>query len=132
MDWEGSDVVARNAYSDAELAAMVSRCRPQAMTFDGIEKMFKPLYDFSPDVKVIVLDWRTYGEWKQSWAGFFPISNTILLAMSYLTLGMHIMPWNAFLFPILDPLTGSTIENFMREGTSHHRGIEDTLGFEPV
>merc|ERR1712151_2974 len=35
---------------------------------------------------------------------------------------MHILPWNAFIFPWLDPLMGGPIEDHMRNGRPFHKG----------
>merc|ERR1712032_888193 len=43
---------------------------------------------------------------------------------------MHILPWNAFVFPWLDPLLGGPIESHMRNGTPFHNGIRDPYNWE--
>ena len=39
-----------------ELAAALSKCRAGALAFDGYESLFWPIYNVSPNAKVIVLN----------------------------------------------------------------------------
>jgi len=98
-----------------ELAAAISRCRVDAMSVDGLETLFWPLYNLSPEVKVLYLNWRTFKQWRRSldvyrktqWLMQF---NNILFAHAG-----HTVPWGLFL-KLLDPLYGGPIARTLAEG----------------
>lgn len=123
MDFAADLHVLKDLRSE-DLAAAISRCRADAMVFDGIEQLFWPVYDLSPGAKVIVLNWRTFSEIRKSGKYFGPQLWWALYGLALLVLGMHFLPWNAIVLPVLDPLFGSPITRQMREGLPFHAGVE--------
>merc|ERR1712050_565633 len=109
----------------------ISKCRVEAMAFDGINQLFWPIYEMSPGVKVIVLNWRTHQEIKASSSSFGRGLYWSLFLLNLLVISIHILPWNAFVLPILDPLFGSPIDDHMRNGKPFHEGLFNSMGHEP-
>lgn len=108
-----AEVVANT--SSEEFAAAISRCRVDAVAFDGIEKLFFPIYRISPGVKVIMLNWRTFEEWRRSleaWAVHIAFEILIMLVINT---PFCVLPWSA-LYKVLDPLEGFPREQIMRAG----------------
>lgn len=72
----------------------LSACRVEAVAFDGVEKLFWPVYEAAdPGVRVISLDWRTFGEYSRSIHEFGPLLyvQTFLTGMAQVSfVGM---PW---------------------------------------
>lgn len=124
----GSDLRVLKEIEREELAAAISKCRVEALAFDAMVEQFWPLYNLSPNAKVIVMNWRTQEEIQKSKAYYDWGQNICLYMLNLLGVGMHILPWNAFLLPILDPLFGNPIEEFMRNGEPFHRGIFNSMG----
>jgi len=112
---ETEDEEVLNGTSPEELAAAISRCRVDAIAFDGIEKLFWPVYEVSPDAKVILLNWRTFEEWRTSLEAFAPILFAEIFSMGLLFSGFSVLPWGA-LFHVIDPLVGRRIEKLLRTG----------------
>mmetsp|Transcript_31248 Transcript_31248/g.99693 ORF Transcript_31248/g.99693 Transcript_31248/m.99693 type:complete len:374 (+) Transcript_31248:109-1230(+) len=98
-----------------ELAAAISRCRVEAMSVDGLETLFWPIYDLSPEVKILYLNWRTFKQWRRSLDVYL---KTHRLAKFTNFLFFHAtltVPWG--LFPkLLDPLYGRPIARTLAEG----------------
>jgi len=102
--------------SPEELAAALSRCRVDAIALDGIEQIFWPVYDVSPDAKVVLLNWRTFKEWRTSLEAFVPLLMLELLIMGTFGTAMTVLPWGALLH-VIDPLLmGRKIEKMMKSG----------------
>jgi len=102
----------------ANLAYRLSKCRVDAMAFDGIEPLFYPVYDASPGVKVVILSWRTYEEWQKS-LDVFSVKFFLQLAVqACLNNSPHFLPWGAIVMPVLDMLGGGGIDKFLRNGDS--------------
>jgi len=97
------------------LAQAVSKCRVDALAFDGLELFYAPLLKLSPDVKVIHLNWRSYAEWQSSQEAFLPMLAITCLKCMYETASLAALPW-AGLLRLLDPLLGSPISSTIREG----------------
>merc|ERR1712032_23208 len=98
------------------LAAWLSRCRIDAMAFDGLENLFFPVYDASPGAKVVILSWRTYKERQRSINHFTPTVVTQLIIQSYLHNAPHLLPWGALVIPALDMLSGGDLTKFLSSG----------------
>lgn len=101
--------------SPEELAAATSRCRVDAIAFDGIEKLFLPMYAVSPGAKVIMLNWRSFAAWQQSIAAFAPLLMLEIFLMMSIHSSMSVLPWSAVL-QLVDPLAGRRLERTMRAG----------------
>lgn len=98
-----------------ELAAGLSRCRVEAVAFDCIEELFWPIYDVSPNVKVISLSWRTYEEHQRSFDNFRKDFNMMCSVIGQIQGGVHGLPW-VWVFKNLEFLVGSPITKMLKEG----------------
>merc|ERR1712032_1230506 len=99
-----------------DLASWISKCRVEGMTFDGHDTLFWPVYDVSPGVKVVILSWRTWEEWKKSKTVFSAKTSMMSYSLAYLFNCIHLMPWGVVLFPALDAISGGAIDSFFRNG----------------
>merc|ERR1719362_1888553 len=48
------------------LARRLSQCRVDAVALDGMDRLHEIVINASPDVQVILLDWRSYESWSNS------------------------------------------------------------------
>jgi len=99
------------------LANRLSRCRADTLTFDHLAELFWPIYDVSPDAKVVMLNWRTFEEWRRSGLNFGLSTVLTLLFVNLVNVGQHLLPWNALILPLWDALTGNELLEHMRDGT---------------
>mmetsp|Transcript_73966 Transcript_73966/g.154165 ORF Transcript_73966/g.154165 Transcript_73966/m.154165 type:complete len:396 (-) Transcript_73966:210-1397(-) len=104
-----------NNTSPAALATALARCEVEALAFDGIERAFWPILEVSPKAKVILLNWRSYEEWKHSVINFMPYLMLEIIGLGTYMTGIWVLPWGA-LFRVLDPLVGGTIETMLKTG----------------
>jgi len=111
-----SDVTVLNNTSPERLAEAFSRCGVQALAFDGIEKLFWPLYEVSPDVKVVSLSWRTYDQFRKSKSHFLWKMELIYYIYGLLCSAPHLLPYNYVLFPLFDRLSGGDITKWLHTG----------------
>jgi len=95
------------------LAAYASRCRIDAVAFDGIENLFWITLDASPDAKVILLDWRPHHAWLKSYQKFAPKIFITQTTTELLWRSIFGLPWG-LLLKAYDALSGKTIENLHR------------------
>mmetsp|Transcript_142509 Transcript_142509/g.361818 ORF Transcript_142509/g.361818 Transcript_142509/m.361818 type:complete len:396 (+) Transcript_142509:75-1262(+) len=100
----------------AKLAAAISRCGVDALAFDGIEELFWPVYEVSPEAKVVSLNWRTWPEYYKSWSTFEWQLSAAITAMCILISPVHLLPWSVIVLPILELLSGNTIDGFLSSG----------------
>eukprot|EP00413_Alexandrium_margalefii_P003694 CAMPEP_0204511302 /NCGR_PEP_ID=MMETSP0661-20131031/351_1 /ASSEMBLY_ACC=CAM_ASM_000606 /TAXON_ID=109239 /ORGANISM="Alexandrium margalefi, Strain AMGDE01CS-322" /LENGTH=432 /DNA_ID=CAMNT_0051516381 /DNA_START=77 /DNA_END=1375 /DNA_ORIENTATION=+ len=98
------------------LADRLSRCRVDAMAFDGFMEAFWPIYDVSPDAKIVMLNWRTFEEWSQSGVDWNTYTFLALTLANIVSSGQHVLPWNAVVVPLWDALTGNKITERLRDG----------------
>jgi len=110
-----TDLEVLAATRPGELAAALSRCKVDAMAFDGLELLFWPVYEVSPDAKVIVLNWRTWQELLTSSVNFAGWFSHLMYIGAYLSSSMHALPWGAA-FHALDPLVGRPIQRLLSSG----------------
>lgn len=122
-----SDLHVLNGLKHEELAQAVSRCRIDAMAFDGIEKLFWPIYEVSPGVKVISLSWRTWKEYRKSWDVFKVQLEGALWAYALLISPVHLFPWGAIVRPTLEFLTDNSCHAWLTTG-----GPPYTSGVETI
>ena len=99
-----------------ELAAAISKCRAGALAFDGYESLFWPIYNVSPNAKVIVLNWRTYAQYDKSRNDFGIALNIALVFLGFLLNGQHFLPWGYITLPVLDYINGYPIKHWMETG----------------
>eukprot|EP00928_Gymnodinium_smaydae_P007041 TRINITY_DN12520_c0_g1_i1.p1 TRINITY_DN12520_c0_g1~~TRINITY_DN12520_c0_g1_i1.p1 ORF type:complete len:248 (+),score=48.78 TRINITY_DN12520_c0_g1_i1:431-1174(+) len=99
-----------------DLAASLSRCRVDAITFDSTEHWFWPVHKVSSGAKVIIMNWRTYSQWQTSATNFnFFLAKWSLLYMP-LRSSIDLLPWNMLLVPLVDHLSGGNITRALQEG----------------
>jgi len=98
-------------YKTPHFTDAFSRCRVDAMSFDGLSRMFLPVYEMSPGAKVIILQWRTYEEQKRSYKTFMRRWH---LHGRFGYPGVH--AWTYVLLHILEPLSGNPVIKLLEEG----------------
>ncbi|CAJ1328164.1 unnamed protein product, partial [Effrenium voratum] len=97
------------------LMQKISKCRMGAVALDGLEILTEPIIKHSPGAKVIVLNWRTFPEWKKSLEKFIPKLVVMCLHNLFTGASLGLLPWLALLRP-LDRLLSSPVEGVLREG----------------
>lgn len=96
-----------------DLARQISKCNVDSMVFDGIERLFWPVFDVSPGAKVIVLDWRTQKEWNKSESEFTNLLLTCLFFLGLVQNSIHLLPWAALVMPLIELLFGRPIHSLL-------------------
>ncbi|CAK9052546.1 unnamed protein product [Durusdinium trenchii] len=104
---------------DDELASRlmekIGRCRMEAIALDGLETLFDPLAKANPDAKVIMMNWRTFRQWRNS-LDTFVHKLTVMVYHNIITgSSLGLLPWLALLQP-LDRLSGGHVEHLLRSG----------------
>jgi len=112
-----SDLKVLHGTPREELAAAISRCRIDAMAIDGIEALFWPLYELSPGVKVISLDWRTWEQWEKSHLAFDWQLSLAIYLYGLLVAPLHLFPWSAAVVPLLEYFSDGAINKFLSTGS---------------
>merc|ERR1712031_101828 len=97
-----TDMQVMKELTSEELASRISRCRVDTAIFDGIERLFWPVYEVSPGAKVVVLDWRPHKDWMKSNNAFTPALLQALFFLGYLQNAFHFLPWFALLYRPID------------------------------
>lgn len=98
-----------------QLSVAISRCRVDAVAFDGIERLFGPVFHVSWGAKVISLNWRPYSDYEKSMKTFLPmLVFQVLLSTSFMG-SFTVLPYGVVL-KVIDPLIGRPIENLLRSG----------------
>jgi len=98
-----------------ELARLVSRCRVDAVAFDGVEELFWPVQRVSPTAKVLVLDWRTFDQAVESMDNFYDLLVPYLHLLTLLQSSLSALPW-PLLFHVAEPALGEPLRTFLRSG----------------
>eukprot|EP00931_Biecheleriopsis_adriatica_P002392 TRINITY_DN10319_c0_g1_i1.p1 TRINITY_DN10319_c0_g1~~TRINITY_DN10319_c0_g1_i1.p1 ORF type:complete len:404 (+),score=45.08 TRINITY_DN10319_c0_g1_i1:41-1252(+) len=115
VPWPLDDLTVLKSLNTEDLAASTSRCRMDAITTDGLENVVPHLIDASPDVKLILLDWRAYAGWSDSlmnqifWFSFW----TSVMELFYGSI--HFLPWG-LLVKLIDPFINNDIEKLLLSG----------------
>eukprot|EP00931_Biecheleriopsis_adriatica_P029469 TRINITY_DN17490_c0_g2_i2.p1 TRINITY_DN17490_c0_g2~~TRINITY_DN17490_c0_g2_i2.p1 ORF type:complete len:402 (-),score=42.67 TRINITY_DN17490_c0_g2_i2:160-1365(-) len=113
--WPLDDLTVLRNMKLESLAAKTSKCRMEAIATDGLENIVPYLIDASPDVKVLLLDWRAHDGWMESlmnqhlWMSFI----TSIMELFYGSL--HFLPWG-LLVKLIDPLVNNDIEYLLSRG----------------
>jgi len=97
------------------LAHEIAKCRVEALALDGAERLAVPVLAVSPDVKVLVMQWRGFDAWKVSSQNFMPIVMMMVFYGYYNCQSLAFLPWAA-LIRVLDPLFGGRVEQMLRDG----------------
>jgi len=105
------------------LAARTSSCRTDAVALDGAEALFWPLMQVSPDAKVLVLNWRTFGEAGTAFRKFTRQLFPYLYMVGSLDVGLHLLPW-PLLFHALEPLFGRPAKQSLETGRPAFNQVE--------
>jgi len=103
------------AKAHEELAGALSRCGVEAVTLDGFELLTWPIYDLSPDVKVLWLNWRTFDQWSESMQAFVPKLLTMCNFNVFTSSSTYVIPWG-IIVRLLDPLYGSPVATALADG----------------
>jgi len=101
-----------------DLAAAISKCRVDAMSFDAVESMFFPVYDVSPGAKVVILSWRSYEDFDRSRNAYGLKFRLFIYSASLIANSIQLLPWGALILPAFNMVTGGHIDNVLRNGTS--------------
>mmetsp|Transcript_59525 Transcript_59525/g.184684 ORF Transcript_59525/g.184684 Transcript_59525/m.184684 type:complete len:538 (-) Transcript_59525:15-1628(-) len=111
-----SDSKALMQLSPAEIAAAVSRCRIEALSFAGVENLFWPILSMSPNATVFLAHGT---EWEKQWDYSMDFFNPSFVWSLPLFLAVaaspHMLPWTALLH-IVDPLIGGHIRARLSSG----------------
>eukprot|EP00416_Gambierdiscus_australes_P022371 CAMPEP_0171075868 /NCGR_PEP_ID=MMETSP0766_2-20121228/13042_1 /TAXON_ID=439317 /ORGANISM="Gambierdiscus australes, Strain CAWD 149" /LENGTH=420 /DNA_ID=CAMNT_0011532773 /DNA_START=39 /DNA_END=1301 /DNA_ORIENTATION=- len=110
-----SDLIAQRGMDFSEIAGAIEKCHVNGLTFDGLENLFWPIYEASPEAKVIMLNWRDFNAFYKSGSNFALEVFVGLLALNFLNCGQHYLPWNAWAIPLLDSFLGH-VTQLMRTG----------------
>lgn len=100
----------------AHFNRVVSTCPMEAVALDGIDKLFWPLYEGSPDVKVITLFWRAYSSHRRSSDRFGEVLRIMIFQELFFWSSFTSVPW-VFLLKPLDYITGAPISSRYESGT---------------
>mmetsp|Transcript_34654 Transcript_34654/g.107672 ORF Transcript_34654/g.107672 Transcript_34654/m.107672 type:complete len:409 (+) Transcript_34654:60-1286(+) len=122
-----NDTKVLQALKPEDLRNRLAGCRVNAIAFDGMEHLFWPIYDLSPDAKVLILDWRTFEEFHTSRSVFGQQLLLLHIFGGVTSASVHALPW-IFLTQAIDRLTGSPGKKLMLRG-GPPLGIE--TGFLP-
>jgi hypothetical protein len=96
-------------------AAALSRCRVEAVAFDGIEMALMPTLSVSPGAKVLILNWRSYEAWFHS-VKVFQVKLALMVHMGLVSSSStSFIPWGV-LIRLIDPLVGSPLAAALTEG----------------
>mmetsp|Transcript_19707 Transcript_19707/g.40101 ORF Transcript_19707/g.40101 Transcript_19707/m.40101 type:complete len:402 (+) Transcript_19707:134-1339(+) len=100
------------------MAERFSKCRVDSLTFDGCEGLFWPIYEISPDAKVVMLNWRTHQEWYKSHDKFMYYLDKFYSAVGVGIMGTSMFPYDAVVLPVVDALTGNALLHYAGNGTA--------------
>jgi len=100
------------------LAGGLAMCNVKTLTFDYIDNIFWHVYEVSSDAKVVMLNWRSYQEWRQSRANFKQETRLERFVDIISHLGMHTLPYNAGVLPFYDGYTGNKMLDGMNRGVA--------------
>eukprot|EP00414_Alexandrium_minutum_P001829 CAMPEP_0113825142 /NCGR_PEP_ID=MMETSP0328-20130328/3600_1 /TAXON_ID=39455 /ORGANISM="Alexandrium minutum" /LENGTH=284 /DNA_ID=CAMNT_0000793093 /DNA_START=17 /DNA_END=868 /DNA_ORIENTATION=+ /assembly_acc=CAM_ASM_000350 len=89
------------------MAERLSKCHVEGVVFDGHENLFWPIYEVSPDARVVMLSWRRYRDHQKSAEAFDIRLKLQREFQGLLNVGMHVLPYQALVYPALDALTGN-------------------------
>lgn len=133
------DIAVLKSLSAERWAHDLSKCRADALAFDGLEWLTSISYEASPDAKVILLNWRSWDGWQKSHLDF-----AVLLLVYTWFLGMlhgsfAMLPWGRLMY-VVDPLFGNELYNLMTSGgppinqvyTPLTRILHNQLGFRRI
>mmetsp|Transcript_39051 Transcript_39051/g.78778 ORF Transcript_39051/g.78778 Transcript_39051/m.78778 type:complete len:332 (+) Transcript_39051:136-1131(+) len=100
------------------MAERLSKCHVEGVVFDGHENLFWPIYEVSPDARVVMLSWRRYRDHQKSAEAFDIRLKLQREFQGLLNVGMHVLPYQALVYPALDALTGNTLLSIASSGRS--------------
>jgi len=118
-------LVVLNHTAPERLAKEISRCGVEAMAFDGIDHLWWPIYDASPDAKVVSMSWRTYKEYRKSRDEFSWQLLTVYWFYGMLVGSQMLLPYNAVIIPLLEHVSGGEMSRWLTTGQP-----APTLAFE--
>eukprot|EP00413_Alexandrium_margalefii_P035666 CAMPEP_0204597642 /NCGR_PEP_ID=MMETSP0661-20131031/53910_1 /ASSEMBLY_ACC=CAM_ASM_000606 /TAXON_ID=109239 /ORGANISM="Alexandrium margalefi, Strain AMGDE01CS-322" /LENGTH=355 /DNA_ID=CAMNT_0051608339 /DNA_START=195 /DNA_END=1259 /DNA_ORIENTATION=+ len=113
-----------NGVPSEEFADSIARCRVDAVALDGVEKLFWPIYDVSPGIKVVVLNWRTYQEATTSMWSFMSLFIPYLVLVGHFNSAASALPWGLITY-VTEPLFGRSLRERMRSGKMMVNQVQD-------
>eukprot|EP00931_Biecheleriopsis_adriatica_P058043 TRINITY_DN34480_c0_g1_i2.p1 TRINITY_DN34480_c0_g1~~TRINITY_DN34480_c0_g1_i2.p1 ORF type:complete len:280 (+),score=37.17 TRINITY_DN34480_c0_g1_i2:28-867(+) len=116
LGWVAQIVREMDEDSHVRLAESMSRCQVTAVGLDGLELLTWPILSLSPDAKVVLTDWRTFKQWKESFEVFSRKLAVMYLLEIVAPSSLTTLPWGAGL-RLIDPLLGSPIASTYRSGS---------------
>eukprot|EP00449_Zooxanthella_nutricula_P062967 CAMPEP_0198583276 /NCGR_PEP_ID=MMETSP1462-20131121/126552_1 /TAXON_ID=1333877 /ORGANISM="Brandtodinium nutriculum, Strain RCC3387" /LENGTH=294 /DNA_ID=CAMNT_0044314687 /DNA_START=232 /DNA_END=1113 /DNA_ORIENTATION=- len=93
LAWRFPDREVMEKQSPEEFAAALSKCRIDAVAFDGFEELIQPVYQVSPGAKLVVLSWRPYEEWQKSINSYAPAVNLENALLPHVFAAQQALPW---------------------------------------
>jgi len=111
-----SDLTVLKNSRPEDLASAFRNCGVDVAVMDGIEEIFWPLYNVSPDAKVISLNWRTWDEYSTSWAKFSSDLTAGLTLLQFVVCSSYLLPWSVIMIPIIELLSGNEIHRYLSTG----------------
>eukprot|EP00415_Alexandrium_ostenfeldii_P000809 UN0809 len=123
-----SDMVLQ-ATNQSTLAGLISSCKAEAVAFDGIEKLFFPVYAISPGAKVLVLNWRTFDEARVSMNNFFGLFLPYLIFLGHLFGSVQVLPWGLFVPYVTEPLFGNVAREYLQTGLPPVNQVQSPYSF---
>lgn len=95
----------------------LSGCRVEAVAFDGVERLFWPIYEAAdPDVKVISLNWRSFEEYFHSANAFGPALYIQMWIVGILQVSYISLPWPLLMTWIDGPLLNHRLKTYLETG----------------
>jgi len=112
--------IARELHTDEQLRSRlmqkISKCRMEAVALDGLELLMEPLAKANPTAKVIMLNWRTFPQWRKS-LDVFTIKLIVMVFHNVISgSSLGLLPWLALLRPLDRLISGDVVEHVLRSG----------------
>merc|ERR1712107_82857 len=114
------------------LAEQISKCRPDAITFDANNRMWDHIYESSPGAKVPLLKWRTFKSYEKSFRDFNFLDTSMVVLFSWIISPPHMMPYGVILIPFFNWISGGAVQRFKRQGLPIEFVMDDTNFIESV
>eukprot|EP00445_Apocalathium_hangoei_P010036 CAMPEP_0203883218 /NCGR_PEP_ID=MMETSP0359-20131031/27331_1 /ASSEMBLY_ACC=CAM_ASM_000338 /TAXON_ID=268821 /ORGANISM="Scrippsiella Hangoei, Strain SHTV-5" /LENGTH=392 /DNA_ID=CAMNT_0050803393 /DNA_START=31 /DNA_END=1206 /DNA_ORIENTATION=+ len=111
-----SDLKVLGGLEPGALATELQRCGVEAVAFDGLEELFWPIFDASPEAKVVSLNWRTWPQYKHSHEEWDWDLSVALWLLTMVGSPVHLLPWSVLLLPLLELLSDNDVHRWLSTG----------------